>query len=126
MSDSTKFKLLDWRQEFGGSIEYGDIYYDFAKMYHSFLFPHPSVKNGKFYTKKLNNKVKTFIEIPYHIELCKDVFEEWIESHDYDIWKIKILTGIVLLNMSPLHESPIDEYLYYFAESYLRKVLSEQ
>ena len=25
--------LLDWRQDFGGKIEYGDIYYDLAKLY---------------------------------------------------------------------------------------------
>lgn len=119
------FTLLDWRQDFGGSIEYGDIYYDFAKMYHGFLFPHPSVKEEKFYCVKKKGKIKTFIEVPYHIELCKDIFEEWIEENGYDLWKVKILTAIVLLNMSPLHETPIDRYLYYFAKKYLEQVLNE-
>jgi NDP-sugar pyrophosphorylase family protein len=125
-----KFKFLDWRQDFGGSIEYGDIYYDFAKMYHSFLFPHPSVKAGKFYVYKRPHKdlgwekIKTFVEVPYHIEKCKDIFEEFLVDNGYNLWKTKILTAIVLLNMSPLHESPMDEYLYYFAKSYLHEVLS--
>ena len=26
--------FLDWRQNFGGIINYGDIYYDLAKLYH--------------------------------------------------------------------------------------------
>ena len=26
------FVLLDWRQDFGGVVEYGDMYYDIAKM----------------------------------------------------------------------------------------------
>lgn len=28
------FKLLDWRQDFGGIVEYGDVYYDLAKLNH--------------------------------------------------------------------------------------------
>jgi NDP-sugar pyrophosphorylase family protein len=117
--------LLDWRQDFGGSIEYGDVYYDLAKMYHSFLFPHPSVKAGKYYIKKQKDgRIKTFIEIPYEIERCKDIFEEFVVNQGYDLWKVQVLTGIVLLNMSPLHEPPIDEYLYYFARDYLEKVLN--
>lgn len=124
--EKEEFKLLDWRQDFGGIIEYGSVYYDLAKMYHGFLFPHPSVKEKKYYIKKQNNgKIKTFIEIPCEIEICKDIFEEFVEENGYDLWKVKILTAIVLLNMSPLHESPIDEYLYYFAKDYLRRVLSE-
>lgn len=120
------FKFLDWRQDFGGSIEYGDVYYDLAKMYHSFLFPHPSVKDGKFYIEKKRNKIKTFIEIPYHIEKCKDIFEDFLLENGYNLLKTKILTGIVLLNMSPLHESPIDEYLYYYAKYYLHTVLVDR
>lgn len=121
-----KFKFLDWRQDFGGSIEYGDIYYDFAKMYHAFLVPHPSIKENKFYVKEFNDKIKTFIEVPYEIELSKDVFESFIFSLGYDFWKIKVLTAIVLLNMSPLHEEPIDKYLYYFAKYFLYETLDTQ
>ncbi len=126
------YKFVDWRQNFGDSVEYGDVYYDLAKMYHGFLFPHPVVKEGKFYVKKIPASgwtpdiVKTFIEIPYHIEESKDAFEEWVVKHGYDLKKIKVLTGIVLLNMSPLHESPIDEYLYLYAKGYLSEVLDER
>ena len=116
LTDDERFKFLDWRQDFGGVIQYGDRYYDFAKMYHSFLFPHPIVKEGKFYTKKDGDTIKTFIEIPIEIERSKDVFEKFIVDNNYDLDKIKILTAIVLLNMSPLHESPLDEYLYYFGK----------
>ena len=119
------FKFLDWRQDFGGSIEYGDIYYDLAKMYHSFLFPHSSIKGGKFYVDTDKNKTKTFVEIPYHIERCKDIFERWILVNNYDLRKTKILTGIILLNMAPLHAAPLNKYLYYFGKPYLHKVLKE-
>ena len=126
VSKEGKFKFLDWRQDFGGFIEYGDAYYDFAKMYHSFLFPHPSVKEHKFYIRKKDGTIKTFIEVPHYIEKCKDIFEDFIVENGYNLHKVKILTGIVLLNMSPLHESPIDEYLYYYSKSFLAEVLSER
>jgi hypothetical protein len=116
-----KFKFLDWRQDFAGLVDYGDRHYDLAKMYHSFLFPHPSIKANKFYIKKSNRDIKTFVEVPVEIEKAKDVFEEFVEKEGYDLWKVKILTAIVLLNMSPLHESPVDEYLYYYGKWYLRK-----
>lgn len=120
------YKFVDWRQNFGDSVEYGDVYYDLAKMYHGFLFPHPMVKDKKFYfNKKTGGTVKTFIEIPCHIERAKEAFEEWVHDHGYDMWKVKVLTAIVLLNMSPLHESPIDEYLYLYAKGYLNEVLHE-
>ena len=31
-----KFTFLDWRQDFGGKIEYGDIYYDLTKCFMEF------------------------------------------------------------------------------------------
>lgn len=127
LTDKTyDFKFLDWRQDFGGCIDYGDIYYDFAKMYHSFLFPHESVKHEKFYVSESSIGVKTFIEIPVNIEKAKDVFEKFIISEGFDLDKVKILTAIVLLNMSPLHEAPLDKYLFYFSKFYLCKTLRER
>ena len=37
--DNGEFKILDWRQDFAGLIEYGDIYYDLAKLYDFFSLP---------------------------------------------------------------------------------------
>lgn len=120
---SEGFKFLDWRQDFGGLIDYGDRYYDFAKMYHSFLLPHPSIKDNKFYIRKINDTIKTFIEVPVSLERCNDIFMDFLASKGYDAHKVKLLTAIVLLNMSPLHEAPLDEYLYYYGKYYLHKVI---
>lgn len=118
-----RFVLLDWRQEFGGLVETFDAYYDFAKMYHSFLLPHNSIKDEKYYIKKSKFGIKTFIEIPYELERCKDIFEDFLIENSFDLKKIKQLTGLVLLNMSPLHEYPLDSYLFYFGKWYLQKNL---
>ena len=43
-----RFTFLDWRQDFGGEIEYGDIYYDLAKLLHGILVPHPTIVDGGY------------------------------------------------------------------------------
>ena len=43
-----KFTLLDWRQDFGGSLEIGDVYYDLAKLLHGLIVPHDSIVKNLF------------------------------------------------------------------------------
>jgi len=119
------FKLIDFRQDFSGLIDSFDIYYDFAKLYAGFLFPLSSVRNNKFYVDVggITNKVKAFIETPVEIEKCKDYFIGWLLSENYDIMKVKILASLVLINMAPLHENPLDEWLFYFGKYKLWQIL---
>mgnify|MGYP001596770921 CR=1 FL=1 len=119
------FKFIDWRQDFSGLIDYGDRYYDFAKLYASFMFPLPSVRNKKFVISVQEQSVEVNIEVSQSIQKAKQIFEKWIINEGYDLRKIKILTGIVLLNMSPLHETPLDKYLFYFAKKYLYNMINE-
>jgi choline kinase len=119
------FKLIDWRQDFGGLIDCGDVYYDLAKLNAEFLIPRGSLTNEKFYITNTFFGLKTFIEIPIGVEKCKDLFKIFINRERYDSHKIKILTGLILLNMSPLHEYPLDEWLYYFGRYYLWRQFNE-
>jgi len=122
-----EFVFLDFRQDFGGLIDYFDKYYDFAKMMACLHFPLKSIRENKFYTKNNDIKnIKTFIEIPIDIAKCKDYFEEWLDYEHYDVNKVRILTGIVLINMSPLHPEPLGEWLYYYGKWYLYKSLREK
>ena len=40
------FLLLDWRQEFGGYVEFGDLYYDLAKLYGGIILNYDYIKLG--------------------------------------------------------------------------------
>ena len=40
-----KFSLIDWRQDFGGNLDAGDIYYDLAKLNHNLTVNHDIVHN---------------------------------------------------------------------------------
>ena len=39
-----KFKLIDWRQDFSGNLNYGDIYYDLAKLNGGIYVSYQNVK----------------------------------------------------------------------------------
>ena len=49
------YKLLDWRESFDDLINYGDIYYDFAKLNHGFIINHSLISENKFDVSFENN-----------------------------------------------------------------------
>ena len=44
MKNDGQFCLIDWRQDFAGSTEIGDVYYDLAKMLHNVEVNHDIVR----------------------------------------------------------------------------------
>ena len=51
-----KFIFLDWRQDFGGILDYGDVYYDLAKLYHGIIVDHGAIRNEMFNIKLSDTK----------------------------------------------------------------------
>ena len=43
-----KFVLLDWRQDFAGNVEVGDLYYDLAKIYGGMILNYDLIKLNMF------------------------------------------------------------------------------
>ena len=68
---------------------------------------------------------KAKIEIPDNFQKAKETFEKWNIAEGYDLKKVKVLTGLVFLNMAPLHENLLDRYLFYFAKQNLYNALNE-
>jgi hypothetical protein len=42
----------------------------------------------------------------------KNIFTNYLNSEKLDITKINILTGLIFLNMSPMHNEPFDHFIY--------------
>jgi len=122
--DNGSFKLIDFRQDFGGLVDKFDVYYDFAKLYCSFLFPRVSANNGEFSITEKDGLVETSIIISENFQKAKEIFEKWIVDEGWDLKKVKVLTGLIFLNMSPLHPDPLDKYLFYFAKQNLYNALN--
>ena len=118
-----EFKILDWRQDFAGLVEYGDVYYDLSKLYGGMNLSYQSIKNNKFSFEMTNNEVFYGYDINSNLMEAKDVFEKFILDNGFDLKKIKVLTGIIYLNMSPLHHDPFDHFLFFLGKTMIHKSL---
>ena len=122
ISDSG-FKLIDWREDFGGSFEFGDVYYDLAKLNHSLHINHGLVQSGNFFISTDNSEIKCgILRKDVHVEMESNL-RSFIDSEGLDWKKIQILTALIWLNMAPLHHHPFDKFLYYYGRYHLQRAL---
>jgi NDP-sugar pyrophosphorylase family protein/mannose-6-phosphate isomerase-like protein (cupin superfamily) len=108
------FKYIDWRDSFGDSTDAGDIYYDLAKLYGGILIPYNMMKNESKIDMKEGLYVINFsYEVSDSLMKFKSLYENWIVENDLDIKKIKLITALIFLNMSPLHDDKFSKMLWF-------------
>lgn len=117
------FILLDWRQDFAGSLEHGDIYYDIAKLNHNLTINHKMIQNNFYKINIEKEHIICNIHLNSTLYDCKEVLHEFITTKGLDLLKVKIITPLIWLNMAPLHSHPFDTFLYYFGKYNLYKEL---
>ena len=118
------FCLLDWRQDFAGNLNYGDIYYDLAKLNHGLIISHEIINKNLFEISKTGDTVTYEFFRKQSIVRCQDYFIKWIELKGYDLHKVNILTALVFINNSPLHHFPYNLLLFYQGKSMLADSLN--
>lgn len=106
--------LLDWRQDFGGLLKGGDMYYDLAKFMHNLIVNHEVISDKGFQVKIKNNSVICKIKRKKHLVECEESFIDFLKKEGLDYKKVKVLSSIIWLNMSPLHDSGFDLFLFYY------------
>lgn len=117
------FKLIDWRPKFGNNIDIGDLYYDYAKLLGGLLINYDLVKQNRFKIKISNQKVNMTIPSRSKTNKLITYFENYLINKQIDTNKVKILTGIIFINMSPLHHHPFDKLLFLYGKYFLQKNL---
>jgi NDP-sugar pyrophosphorylase family protein len=119
-STDEQFVFLDWRQDFGGNLSTGDIYYDFAKLLHGLIISHELIV-GDFYHVDWRSES---IDFDFHrkqiLVECERYFGTWLESHGYDRKKVWVLTALIYLNIAALHHHPYSLLLYALGKSMLK------
>lgn len=123
-SNLEKFTLLDWRHDFGGSIEVGDLYYDLAKLYGGTLLSYQLIKEGKFSFDMSGTSAHYNFYLKNDLLEAKEEYENFIRKNNYDLKKIKLITALIFLNMSPLHTNPFDLLLYFLGKNMLNKLVN--
>ena len=121
----SSFKLIDWRQDFGGNIELGDLYYDLSKLAHNLVVNHEMIDNDFYFIHYDKEKIVVEIFRKNNLVECENLYYKWLENYNFDIKRIKLLRAIIWINMSPLHHKPFDEFLYYFGKLNLFQALKE-
>jgi len=110
------YVLIDYRHEFDNQLFYGDIYYDLAKLRHNLIFNHSNILNNLFTIEYNNDEVIVDLKCNYFLLQQLNDFDKFVIENNYDLNKIKKLTAIVWLNMSPLYDGKLSEFLFYFGK----------
>lgn len=119
-----KFVLIDWRHDFGGLLDYGDVYYDFAKLYHALLISNEVIRKEGFTIRQENGDIYYNYLLKNNLLEFKNIFEKFLINNAYDLKKVKILASLVLLNIAPLNYYPYNIFLYYFGKDMLYRYIN--
>lgn len=113
INNEGEFKVIDWRHEFANIVEFGDIYYDLAKLAGGFIINYANIKEHNFRVEIDNDNVKLSIPSIDQATVYQKQLKEFIKSQGYDYKKVQMLIPIIYWNMSPLHAAPFDLFLWY-------------
>lgn len=110
--NNKEFIFLDWRQDFGGGIDFGDIYYDLAKLMHGLIISHSLIEQEHYKInweeENVNFELKRFhrdVEFEEYLKL-------WSSKNNFDVNKIMQITALIYLNIAALHHVPYNYLLF--------------
>ena len=120
-----RFTFLDWRQDFGGDLSIGDIYYDFSKLLHGLIVSHKLIA-GNFYSVEWSaGKIVYDFHRKQILVECERYFERWLEIEGYDKKKVRVLTALIYLNVAALHHYPYSLFLYGLGKDMLAQEMKD-
>ncbi len=109
------YRLIDWRDEFGGLADRGDQLYDLAKLLHSLELPE-SVMHARTFERVDHADGALAIGHP-DTALRADgrrALWAWCAEHDFDLRAIGTVDATIWINMAPLYDRVLGDYLYAF------------
>jgi choline kinase len=124
--EKNQFTLLDWRQDIATSTEaFGDLYYDIAKINHGLILDHELMHNGNYKVSVIGNKAEYYIELSDKKMQWQNELNNFIESKNFDYGKVKVLTGLIFINIAALHHYPYSNLLFILGQEYLSESLPD-
>ncbi len=121
-----KFTFLDWRQDFGGDLTNGDIYYDLAKLMHGLIVNHKIIDKNLFSVEWNKNDIKYELHRLQTLVKCEEYYNNWLTTNGYDFKKVRILTALIFLNIAVLHHNPYNLMLFSLGKQMLKEELSKK
>jgi len=120
-----RFVFLDWRQDFGGDLGIGDIYYDFAKLLHGLIISHELITKNFYSVTWRSGEITYDFHRKQILVECEQRFGAWIEAEGYDKKKVWTLTALIFLNIAALHHNPYSLLLFALGKVMLKNELDK-
>jgi hypothetical protein len=120
---SGTFTFLDWRQDFNGSLEVGDAYYDLAKLLHGLIVSHDIVLREEFFVEWSGELASYSVQRPDGYEELETVLDEWLERNNFSMRRVRLICALVFLNIATLHHQPYAQLLFLLGRSMLFETL---
>jgi len=121
--EKNRFTLLDWRQDFGGQIEWGDLYYDLGKILGGLLLNYDLIKQNKFNYIETKNEINFSFESREELHELELILKKFCIDNNYDYKKVRIIRSLIYINMAPLHHYPFDKMLMALGRALLQHEL---
>lgn len=118
-ASTSKFTFLDWRQDFGGDLSTGDIYYDFAKLLHGLIISHELIAKDLYRVDWSQNEITYDFHRKQILVECERYFYHWLSVQGFDVRKVQTLTALIYLNIAALHHHPYNLLLYALGKAML-------
>jgi hypothetical protein len=118
-----RFTFLDWRQDFGGDLSTGDIYYDFSKLLHGLIISHELIAKDLYTVEWSTGEISFDFHRKQVLVECERRFGEWLENEGHDRKKVWVLTALIYLNIAALHHHPYSLLLFALGKSMLKNEL---
>jgi thiamine kinase-like enzyme len=115
------FKLIDWRTSFGSNYVNGDIYYDLAKLLGGIEMDYSKIKKGNFTFQIMESEVSYEFPPTENHEVLRSELESFCRKEGYNWEKVCYLTGIIYINMCPLHTRPFRDLLFFHSIYHLSR-----
>lgn len=126
IATSNGYTLIDWRHAFGSIVECGDRYYDLAKFLHT-LELSVEIMDAKKFTLTVNADRYTINhECSYLLNDARQAFRDFVVKFNYSEVIIEIINSIIFINMAPLYEKDMADYLYFMGRYSLQKAVGKE
>ena len=123
--EKSEFQFIDWRQDFGGSLEVGDLYYDLAKLYSGWLVDLKAVQRGQYDFSQSKDEIDVRMPQIHDFSEHKRKLLKFSNEHGLSFEKIELIAALILINIAPLYLSDLSKALFAQGQIHLNEFLSE-
>ena len=126
--DGKDFKLIDWRESFGDSLDVGDLYYDLGKLYHALIINGQIVLRKGYNYSIEGNKAYVDYNTKSNLLLLLNYFEDFCKENDLNWGNVELLGTLQYIGICTLykdfHEGKYGEFLFLLGKYLLTKKLN--